>query len=494
MTISALRNPATVAALLLLASFSTRAADRFDDARAVIRQQMLESRLASVAVAVSHRGKIVYEEGFGWADKERRVAAGPHTMYSLASVSKPITVTALMTLVEAGKVSLDQPANELLGNAKLQVWVGDERQLTVRSLITHTSGIPGGGQFFYGDERRLRPDMDTTLLRYGGALFAPGERYDYSNLGYGVLGHIVERASGRSYEQYLKQAIFMPLGMTRTSVEVGPGLAEYQAIRYEAGGQPVPPFVSTEPGSMAVYSSAHDLARLGMFFLKDRLPDQRPILSDAGIAQMLHDPGPEHRDGSRNGGWHARQQGKDVVLGHEGSMAGSNADVSIVPARDICVVVLANGSIGFGRRTISDALFKAIVPEWTAASRRVSAPAVTRFQPPPELVGRWAGTIHTYERELPVELNVLSTGEVQTRIGSQLTTLLNDVRFADGLLTGKSASRIDTADTQRHPHDVSFSLRLRGSVLNGAAMANSLAAPGLSWIYNLPHWVELRRE
>ncbi|MBL8266070.1 serine hydrolase domain-containing protein, partial [Steroidobacter sp.] len=438
---------------------------------------------------------IVFEAGFGWADKERRVAATPHTMYSLASLTKPITVTGLMTLIEAGKVqSLDQPANDLLGNAKLKVWVGDERQVTVRSLVNHTSGVPGGGQFFYGDDIRLRPAMDEAVLRYGGVMFAPGERYDYSNLGYGVLGYIVERASGRSYEQYLKQSIFVPLGMTRSSIDVGPGLEEYQAIRYDGGGQPLPPYVATEAGSMAAYSSAHDLARLGMFFLKDRLPDQQRILSDASIDQMLHDPGPAFRNGSRSVGWRARQQGNEIVFGHDGSMAGANADLSMSPSRDICVVVLANGAMGFGRRKISDALFKAVVPQWTAAKQPVAPAPAARLQPTSELIGRWVGKIHTYERDLPVELNVLATGEIHVQVGSQLKTLLNNVSFEDGLLSGAAASRIDTGDTQRYPHDVSFSLRLRGSVLNGEAMANSLPAPSVSWIYNLPHWVELQRQ
>lgn len=483
------------ATLLLLASVGAHAADRFDDARAVIRQQMLDSQVASVSVAVAHRGKIVFEEGFGWADKERRVAATPHTMYSLASLTKPITVTAMMTLIESGKVqSLEQPANDLLGNAKLKVWVGDERQLTVRTLVNHTSGIPGGSQFFYGDERRLRTSMDETVLRYGGAMFAPGERYEYSNLGYGFLGYLVERASGRSYEQYLKQAIFVPLGMTRTSIDIGPGLEEYQAVRYASNGDPIPPYVSTEAGSMAAYSSAHDLVRLGMFFLKDRLPDQRRILSDASIDQMLYDPGPAFRNGSRSVGWRARAQGNEIVFGHDGSMAGANADLSISPSRDVTVAVLVNGSMGFGRRQISDALFKAVVPQWTAAKHPVAPAAGAPFQPSADLVGRWVGTIHTYERELPVELDVLATGDVHVQIGSQLRTLLNNVSFQDGLLSGSAASRIDTGDTQRYPHSVSFTLRLRGSVLNGEATADSLSAPNVSWIYNLPHWVELKRQ
>lgn len=468
--------------------------DRFDSARSVIHQQIRDSGVASVAVAVSNHGRIVFEAGFGWADKERRIAASEHTMYSLASVTKPLTVTALMTLVEAGKIGLDRPINDFLGNAKLKVWIGDERQVTVRSLINHTSGLPGASQFFYGDEIRLRPSMDETLLRYGGVLFPPGERYDYSNLGYGVLGYAIERVSGYSYAQYLQRAVFTPLGMTRTSVGVGPGLDAYQAIRYDTAGAPIPQFVSSEPGSMAAYSSAHDLARLGMFFLKDRLADQRRILDDESIDQMLHYPGPAFLDGSRSVGWRARRQGSEIVFGHDGSMAGSNADVSISPMRDTCVVVLANGSMGFGRRKISDALFKAVVPQWPAAKPPAPPPPAARFEPPEDLLGRWVGTIHTYERELPVQLHVLASGEVHVRIGSQLQTLLNRVSFSDGLLRGVAASQIDTADTRRYPHTVGFSLRLRGSVLNGAAMADSQSAPSVSWIYNLPHWVELRRQ
>lgn len=479
---------------LSFTNLTVLADDRFDAARSVIRQQMLDSGVASVAVAVSHRGLIVFEAGFGWADKERRIAASEHTMYSLASVTKPLTVTALMTLVEAGKVALDRPVNDFLGNVKLKAWVGDERDVTVRSLINHTSGLPGASQFFYGEEIRLRPSMDEMLLRYGGVLFPPGERYDYSNLGYGVLGYVIEKVSGYSYARYLRQAVFVPLGMTRTAVDPEPVFDAYLATRYDSAGEPIPQFVSSEPGSMAAYSSAHDLARLGMFFLKDRLADQRRILDDESIDQMLHDPWPETLDGSRSVGWRARRQGKEVVFGHDGSMAGSNADVSISIAHDMCVVVLANGSMGFGRRKISDAFFKAMVPQWSAAQLPVAPPLVTRFDPPAELLGRWVGTIHTYERELPVQLNVLASGAVHVRIGSQPQALLNQVSFDNGLLRGVAASQIDTEDTRRYPHTVGFSLRLRGPVLNGAALANSVSAPSVSWIYNLPHWMELRRQ
>src|SRR5436190_428058 len=93
--------------------------DPFDPVRDLIRRQVLARSLPSLAVAVVRGGAIVWEEGFGWADREARRPAGPHTMYSVASVSKPMTATALMVLAGAGKVDLDRPANDYLGGAKL---------------------------------------------------------------------------------------------------------------------------------------------------------------------------------------------------------------------------------------------------------------------------------------------------------------------------------------------------------------------------------------
>ena len=107
---------------LLLCTLATLTAhaQNFDGIRAFIRKQLVETQMPSIAVAVARDGKILWEEGFGWADREKRIAATEHTMYSLASISKPITATGLMVLAGAGKIELDRPINEYLGNAKLR--------------------------------------------------------------------------------------------------------------------------------------------------------------------------------------------------------------------------------------------------------------------------------------------------------------------------------------------------------------------------------------
>ena len=161
---------------LLLAPFAL-AADKFDAVREFIRRQMVETSTPSIAVAVARDGKIIWEEGFGWADREQRIAGDEHTQYSMASISKPFTATGLMMLVQAGKIDLDRPVNDYLGDAKLRARVGDAAQATVRRVASHTSGLPLHYQFFYVDEPYRRPSMDETILRYGNLVTVPGEQF-----------------------------------------------------------------------------------------------------------------------------------------------------------------------------------------------------------------------------------------------------------------------------------------------------------------------------
>jgi CubicO group peptidase (beta-lactamase class C family) len=126
-----------------------------------IREALRERNIPSLAIAVAKDGETIWEDGFGWANRETRLASDPHIAYSLASISKPITATALMTLVERGLIDLDAPINEYLGDAKITAHVGvatgDQggmapeeaaRQATVRRVANHTSGLPLHYHFF----------------------------------------------------------------------------------------------------------------------------------------------------------------------------------------------------------------------------------------------------------------------------------------------------------------------------------------------------------
>jgi CubicO group peptidase (beta-lactamase class C family) len=100
---------------------------------------------------------------------------------------------------------------------------------------------------------------------------APGERFQYSNLGYGVLDYVVERAAGKKFADAMREEVFLPLGMTHTSIDVAPGLEPHQAIRYTPEGRRIPFYDFDHPGASAVFASAHDLARFAMFHMKEHL-------------------------------------------------------------------------------------------------------------------------------------------------------------------------------------------------------------------------------
>src|ERR1044071_8300878 len=109
-------------------------ADQFDSVRGYIQRRMTETRTPSITVAVARDGRIIWEEGFGWAGREKRVAANEHTPYSMASISKPITATGLMMLVEQKRIDLDRPINQYLGSAKLRARIGNADEATVRRV------------------------------------------------------------------------------------------------------------------------------------------------------------------------------------------------------------------------------------------------------------------------------------------------------------------------------------------------------------------------
>ena len=254
---------------------------QFDSIRALIQKKLVESGTPSLAVAAARDGDILWEEGFGWADREKRKKANAHTVYSLASISKPITATGMMLLRERGLLDLDSPVNRYLGEAKLKAHVGSIDDATVRRLANHSSGLGLHYHFFCEDEPYRPPSMDETIRRYGHLVTAPGERHQYSNLGYGILDYVISRLSGKDYCDFMREEVFLPLGMTRTSIQLATGLRKYQAVRYGDDGLPIPFYDFDHRGASAVFSSVHDLIRFGMFHLKSHLADQKSILSDS---------------------------------------------------------------------------------------------------------------------------------------------------------------------------------------------------------------------
>jgi CubicO group peptidase (beta-lactamase class C family) len=467
------------------------AADRFAPVRASIQRFLDSTGTASLAVAVAKDGRVVWEEAFGWANRETRTPATVHTMYSLASISKPITATGLMVLVERGLVDLDQPVNRYLGAGRVTGRAGPAEAATVRRVASHTAGLPLHYQFFYEGSGYGPPTMDETIARYANVVFEPGAVYQYSNLGYGILDHVVERVSGQRFADFMRAEVFLPLGLTRTSIDIGPGLAPYAAERYDARQRPIPFYTFDHNGGSAVYSSAHDLVRYGMFFLKNRLPGQRQILSDRAIDEMHRPMAPA----SYGVGWAVTPDDLGYRrVAHSGGMPGVATLLWLYPTENLAVTMLVNGNAR--PEAIAQDLVGVMLPRYAdslRASRARATPARPEpFRPGADLAGDWRGTVRTWKDTLAITLSIRPDGEVRVRLGSQLPAVLDQPAFRDGRLSGRMWGRIPTDDAGRHFHVLQLDVRLTDGTLRGMVSAQTPADPVL--YYSLASYAELRRE
>ena len=485
--------------------------DSFDAVRAHIEQLLTEGEVPSMVVAVARDSEIIWEEGFGLADREKAIPATEHTPYPLASISKPLTATGLMILVERGLIDLDAPVNDYLGEAKLQARVGDATEATLRRVASHTAGLPLHSQHFYDDELHRPLTMDESIRRYGNLVTAPGERYQYSNLGYGLLGYVISRVSREDYADFMRAEVFAPLGMDHTSVHDGPGLEENQAVKYTPEGLVVPACDSDSPGASAVYGSVHDLIRFSMFHLKNDLSDQEPIISEAAIDVMQRastETGPiriwEHEGSGYGIGWFIGVTGDGLrVVQHSGGTVGMRAVLALVPEENLAVTVLSNTDSQWADTILIEIVCALLSrqPEEFLPPADGTAEELP-FAPGPELVGLWRGLVHTYEGEIPLVLEIGESGSAYATLGEQSRTLVHDVSYRDNLpqflnagggpfLRGWVQGELETADVNRgQPYKLWFEIKLRDNVLNGSLITFSQRE-----IYTGPlaHWVELRK-
>ncbi len=205
---------AVLAAFLPAQARPATAADRgtlLDRVDALVADSMEATRTPGIAVAVQYGGELILARGYGWADVENRTPATEHTVFRIGSVTKQFTAAAVLKLVEAGQVALEDPITKHLPDYP----VGEFR-VTVGQLLDHTSGIKGYTEMpaFWSKARlELSHQEMVDLFLAAPREFEPGERYQYNNSGYYLAGLLIERASGKTYAEYLEQTFFRPLGM-----------------------------------------------------------------------------------------------------------------------------------------------------------------------------------------------------------------------------------------------------------------------------------------
>jgi CubicO group peptidase (beta-lactamase class C family) len=315
---------------------------------------LAEHEVPGASVAVMLNGE-VFTTAHGLLSKATGVEATVDSVFQIGSITKVWTTSLAMQLVDEGKLSLDEPVRTYLPEFK----IADERAsatITVRQLMTHTSGF--GGDVFtdtgYGDDC---VEKYVATLTDQEQLFPPGEYYSYNNAGFCVLGRIIEVLRGESFEQCLKHRLIEPLGLTHAA----PG--PYEAILHRAAvghvrsdeaQEPKPASVwalqrSTVPaGAMFAMSASDLLVFAKMHFDGGLAPDGARVLSEQSTQAMQEAqfalPRTVTSDRSWGLGWAIYElDGGGRVIGHDGGTIGQSAFFRMVPEHNLAVVVLTNG-------------------------------------------------------------------------------------------------------------------------------------------------------
>jgi CubicO group peptidase (beta-lactamase class C family) len=268
------------------------------------------SEIAGAVTVIGRGNGVISHEAVGFQNLESHTPMAKDALFRIASMTKPVTAIGIMTLVDEGKLNLDDPVEKHLPefrdqmlatgrNADAVTLSKPKRPITIRDLLTHTSGMervyPPEIADIYAKRNRTLAEVITAISKRP-LEFEPGTKWAYCNPGIDTLGRIIEVVSGDSYERYLSRKIFDPLGMTATTFCPPPSLMARLATTYEhKDGQLVPnPFVligspleSKIPvPAGGLFSTGHDLARLYRMLLNRGQLDGARILKPASVAEM----------------------------------------------------------------------------------------------------------------------------------------------------------------------------------------------------------------
>ena len=353
-----------------------------------LADMVANGELVSLSVGVAKDGRVVWAESFGLADREAGRTATPDTPYLLASLSKSVGATALMTLVEGGSISLADPVNELIAPLALTGYGGnDSGRVTVRDLLHSSGGVPHGW-FATADPSDL-PRREAFLPWSGMLVFPPSEVWEYSNFSLGLTEVVAEKVAGEGYEKLIDRVLFTPLGMNDAAARYVESMAETSAVRYSSSLSRLESRGGAMPlAGLGMFASVNDLLAYGMFNLD---PGEAGPLSRASL-ELMHDY--EGLSEIFGLGWYDVNE----TLVSNGSSGGTNTHLAIHRAAGLVVVALTNMT---SPNAVTDQIVERIksfyvepLPEEQSYGyEEYAAVYANPYEPTPAFVGRWDGRL-----------------------------------------------------------------------------------------------------
>ncbi|MGE0404976.1 MAG: serine hydrolase domain-containing protein, partial [Candidatus Korobacteraceae bacterium] len=413
--------------VLCVAAISGARADEIDD---YVAAQMSRQHIPGLSLAVLKDGKAVKVKGYGVANLELGTRATPETVYQIGSVSKQFIAAGIVLLGEEGKIGLDDSITKYIGDAPA-AW----QAITVRHLLTHTSGLVRDTP---GLQLKAQSEIDAIRAAYSMPLsFEPGEKWQYSNLGYFVLAEIISRAAQIPWPQYLQKRIFEPLGMSATRTTTAEELVPHRASGYHWMDNNKYRNAQIMPGvrpSGAFLSSVLDLAKWDAALYSDEVfsAQQRELL---WTPVKLND-GSERPYGF---GWEVGKVGKHRQVKHAGTMFGFRSQILRFLDDRLTIIVLTNATQALPEK-IALGVAALYVPDLKPPqskrnATKLSAEVLDGFTGRYQLPGNRVLTVVHREGNLAVTTPVATEA-----LGKDVALLLQGVSMEIALLTPENTA------------------------------------------------------
>lgn len=312
-----------------------------------IPEFLAQKKVPGMAIAVIDNGKVIYQNGYGYADLATSKPITTQTGFNIGSISKLFTAFGILKLVENGKIDLDAPVETYLTRWKLPSASFDKNKVSIRALLNHTAGISVHGYPGFTDRKSL-PSLEASLNGNNGSVRAdekveiilePQTAFKYSGGGYTILQLVIEEVTQMTFERYMKKEIFVPLQMKNTSFKISKKLLKRAAIPYDKEKRPLPFEYFTAQAAAGLQTTLEDFIRFA-----DDVLQESSIVTKSTLQEMLR---PTAVSSENYGlGFRILKLGPMLFKGHAGSNTGWESAFFMDFETKSGLIMMTNGNEG----------------------------------------------------------------------------------------------------------------------------------------------------
>jgi len=320
----------------------------------IIRKNLEQQRVPGAAVALVHEGRVIFSQCYGYADIQKKVPITEDTYFMIGSLTKSFTALAVLKLIEQGKVDLNADIKKYIPDFSIKNLDGGETLITVNHLLTHTSGLMID---YYvrltGKKNQSNADLLSQLQKEY-LCFKPGSASKYSNIGYRLLGIMIEQVTGERFESYLEKQIFEPLGLNQSSFLYTDEIAGHMSKGHN-GDTEMSRIDNEDKPASGLFSTLKDLTIFLKFLSSSSTPSPGGFDNNQIIGSIIKNANPTidtfyDNKNIYSSGWYLNSyqfRGIHTVLSGSGNINGFSTAITYIPEERLGIVILTNSSVGW---------------------------------------------------------------------------------------------------------------------------------------------------